>query len=113
MISHTPKTHPCVGCSPFNAAAKTRPTIFTCALRSAGDSVKHFYVALRADDGPDLGPAVAPALAHGGRVLALANLTRRQRELLEEFERESSGENNPESAGFFARVRDFFDNLGS
>jgi molecular chaperone DnaJ len=40
-------------------------------------------------------------------------LTRRQRELLEEFERESSGENNPESAGFFARVRDFFDNLGS
>ncbi len=39
-------------------------------------------------------------------------LTRRQRELLEEFERESSGENNPESAGFFARVRDFFDNLG-
>ena len=41
------------------------------------------------------------------------NLTRRQRELLDEFERESSGENNPDTTGFFARVRDFFDNLGS
>ena len=36
------------------------------------------------------------------------NLTRRQRELLEEFEQASSAENNPESTGFFARVRDFF-----
>lgn len=41
------------------------------------------------------------------------NLTRRQRELLEEFERQSSGENHPESTGFFAKVRDFFDGLGS
>ncbi|WP_237152718.1 molecular chaperone DnaJ [Oryzibacter oryziterrae] len=42
------------------------------------------------------------------------NLTRRQRELLEEFERESSGaNNNPESEGFFARVKDFWDNLGN
>jgi molecular chaperone DnaJ len=40
------------------------------------------------------------------------NLTRRQRELLEEFERGSSGENHPESTGFFAKVRDFFDGLG-
>jgi len=41
------------------------------------------------------------------------NLTRRQRELLEEFERESTGaNNNPESEGFFAKVRDFWDNLG-
>ncbi|ADZ72742.1 molecular chaperone DnaJ [Polymorphum gilvum] len=40
------------------------------------------------------------------------NLTKRQRELLAEFERESSGENNPESTGFFARVKDFLDNLG-
>ena len=40
------------------------------------------------------------------------NLTRRQRELLEEFEQASSAENNPESTGFFARVRDFFDGLG-
>ena len=39
-------------------------------------------------------------------------LSRRQRELLEEFERASSPENNPQSSGFFARVRDFIDRLG-
>ncbi|MCX7326258.1 MAG: molecular chaperone DnaJ [Hyphomicrobiales bacterium] len=37
------------------------------------------------------------------------NLTRRQRELLAEFERESSGETHPESAGFFDRMKGFFD----
>ena len=36
-------------------------------------------------------------------------LTKRQRELLQEFEKISSGENNPESSGFFARMKDFFD----
>ena len=41
------------------------------------------------------------------------NLTRRQRELLAEFEKESSGENNPESVGFFSKVKDFIDNLGA
>ena len=40
------------------------------------------------------------------------NLTRRQRELLQEFDRESSGDTHPESDGFFARVRDFFDGIG-
>jgi molecular chaperone DnaJ len=40
------------------------------------------------------------------------NLSRRQRELLEEFEKASSAENNPESTSFFARVRDFFEGLG-
>jgi molecular chaperone DnaJ len=40
------------------------------------------------------------------------NLTRRQRELLEEFEQVSSPQNNPESTGFFARVRDFLEGLG-
>jgi molecular chaperone DnaJ len=35
-------------------------------------------------------------------------LNARQRELLREFERESSRDNQPESAGFFAKVRDFF-----
>jgi molecular chaperone DnaJ len=40
------------------------------------------------------------------------NLTRRQRELLEEFEQLSSAQNNPESTGFFARVRDFLEGLG-
>ncbi|MGQ0457265.1 MAG: molecular chaperone DnaJ [Hyphomicrobium sp.] len=37
------------------------------------------------------------------------NLTRRQRELLEEFERASHKETSPESAGFFTRVKDFFE----
>ncbi|MFY8114963.1 MAG: molecular chaperone DnaJ [Rhabdaerophilum sp.] len=36
------------------------------------------------------------------------NLTKRQRELLAEFEHASSKETSPESAGFFARVKDFF-----
>jgi len=40
------------------------------------------------------------------------NLTRRQRELLMEFERESSKETHPESSGFFSRMREFFDSLG-
>jgi len=40
------------------------------------------------------------------------NLTRRQREILEEFDRVQSEENNPESTGFFARVRDFLESLG-
>ncbi|WP_417668322.1 molecular chaperone DnaJ [Roseibium sp.] len=40
------------------------------------------------------------------------NLTKRQRELLAEFEQESSGENHPESEGFFSKVKDFIDNLG-
>jgi molecular chaperone DnaJ len=36
------------------------------------------------------------------------NLTRRQRELLQEFEKDSSNVTSPESAGFFSRVKDFF-----
>jgi molecular chaperone DnaJ len=40
------------------------------------------------------------------------NLTRRQRELLAEFDEQSSKETQPESSGFFAKVRDFFDGLG-
>jgi molecular chaperone DnaJ len=39
-------------------------------------------------------------------------LTRRQRELLEEFEKTASPDTNPESSGFFARVRSFLDGLG-
>ena len=39
------------------------------------------------------------------------NLTRRQRELLTEFEALSSNENHPESHGFFSRAKEFFDNL--
>jgi len=36
------------------------------------------------------------------------NLTKRQRELLTEFEKLSSRETQPESAGFFSKVKDFF-----
>jgi molecular chaperone DnaJ len=38
-------------------------------------------------------------------------LNKRQRELLQEFEQISSQDNNPESTGFFARMKDFFDTL--
>jgi molecular chaperone DnaJ len=40
------------------------------------------------------------------------NLTRRQRELLVEFEAESSHKTHPESAGFFAKMKEFFEGLG-
>src|SRR5690606_19561501 len=40
------------------------------------------------------------------------NLSKRQRELLEEFEALSSKENSPKSAGFFARMKDFFEGIG-
>ena len=39
------------------------------------------------------------------------NLSRRQRELLEEFEQISSSENSPQSNGFFARMKEFFEGL--
>lgn len=39
------------------------------------------------------------------------NLSRQQRELLEEFERISSKENSPQSSGFFARMKEFFEGL--
>ena len=39
------------------------------------------------------------------------HLTRRQRELLEEFEAISSEKNNPESSGFFSRMKNFLDGL--
>src|ERR687885_970002 len=38
-------------------------------------------------------------------------LTKRQRELLTEFDQQCSKENHPESSGFFSRVREFFDGL--
>ncbi len=40
------------------------------------------------------------------------NLTRRQRELLEEFETESHKETSPHSAGFFTRMKEFFEGRG-
>jgi molecular chaperone DnaJ len=40
------------------------------------------------------------------------NLSRRQKELLEEFHEISSKENSPESSGFFSKMKGFFDTLG-
>ena len=40
------------------------------------------------------------------------NLTKRQQELLREFEKESENRRtHPESEGFFARVKEFFEDL--
>ncbi|MEE9375086.1 MAG: molecular chaperone DnaJ [Rhizobiaceae bacterium] len=41
-----------------------------------------------------------------------SNLTKKQRELLTEFEELSSDKNSPESTGFFSRMKGFFDGLG-
>ena len=41
------------------------------------------------------------------------NLTKKQRELLTEFEKLSSEQPQPESAGFFSRVKEFLDGLGT
>jgi molecular chaperone DnaJ len=41
-----------------------------------------------------------------------SNLTKRQRELLEEFAKTENREQPTESAGFFKRVRSFFDGIG-
>jgi molecular chaperone DnaJ len=41
------------------------------------------------------------------------NLSKRQRELLEEFEQLSSKDNSPQSTGFFNRMKDFFESFGN
>ncbi len=40
------------------------------------------------------------------------NLTRKQKDILKEFEVASSDATNPESSGFFARVKEFFERAG-
>lgn len=40
------------------------------------------------------------------------DLSKKQKQLLREFESESEDRNNPESSNFFARVKDFWDGLG-
>ncbi len=40
-------------------------------------------------------------------------LTKRQKELLQEFDQQSSNETQPEAAGFFTKVKDFLDGLGN
>jgi molecular chaperone DnaJ len=44
------------------------------------------------------------------RVEIPQNLTKKQKELLQEFEKHSSNETQPEAEGFFAKVKDFFGN---
>src|SRR4249919_3355823 len=39
-------------------------------------------------------------------------LTKKQKELLQEFDKHSSTETQPEAAGFFSKVKDFLDGLG-
>jgi molecular chaperone DnaJ len=41
------------------------------------------------------------------------SLTKRQKELLREFDKLSSQDTQPESTGFFSRVKEFFDGLGA
>ncbi len=41
------------------------------------------------------------------------SLTKRQRELLQEFEKESHKETSPASSGFFSRMREFFEGKGT
>ena len=41
------------------------------------------------------------------------NLTERQRELLEEFEKRAEGREQPGDAGFFSRVKEFFEGKGA
>jgi molecular chaperone DnaJ len=40
-------------------------------------------------------------------------LTKRQKELLQEFDQQSSNETQPEAAGFFSKVKEFLDGLGN
>ena len=62
------------------------------------------------------GFSVLRSAARGDMVIQVAvetpqQLSKRQRELLEEFEREASAKGSPESAGFFAKVSSFLDGL--
>jgi molecular chaperone DnaJ len=41
------------------------------------------------------------------------NLTKKQRELLAEFDKLSSASTQPESTGFLGKVKEFIDGLGS
>ena len=49
---------------------------------------------------------------YSGSVETPVNLTRRQRELLREFDKEA-GQNSPESEGFFSKAKAFWDGFGS
>ena len=64
------------------------------------------------------GMPVLPAKQTGDMYVQVAvetpqNLTKRQRELLAEFDKLSSDNTQPESVGFFSRVKEFLDGLGN
>jgi molecular chaperone DnaJ len=64
----------------------------------------------------DKGMPVLRAKSRGDMYVQIAvetpqKLTRRQRELLKEFDSQSSKETQPETSGFFTKVREFFDGL--
>ena len=40
------------------------------------------------------------------------NLTRKQKDILKEFDKASSDSTSPESSGFFARVKELFEGMG-
>jgi molecular chaperone DnaJ len=60
------------------------------------------------------GMPVLRSRAHGDMYVQVSvetpqKLTKRQKELLKEFDQESSKDTQPESAGFFAKMREFFE----
>ena len=64
----------------------------------------------------DKGMPVLHARQHGDLYIQISietpvKLTKKQKELLREFEEASSEKNNPESSGFFSRVKDFLGGL--
>ena len=63
---------------------------------------------------PGKGMSVLRSKSHGDMYVQVSvetpqKLTKRQKELLAEFEKESSKETHPESNGFFAKMREFFE----
>ena len=84
-------------------------------LVNVGDRVKAGQVVARLDrqnEENGLRAARAQLTATRAQLTEARNNYQRQRELLQEFHKLSSTETQPESAGFFARVKELFD-LGS
>ena len=65
---------------------------------------------------PGKGMPALRSVSFGDMIISLiietpTNLSERQKELLNEFAQESGNQNNPESSGFFSKVREFWDDL--
>ena len=48
-----------------------------------------------------------------GEIHLINELAEEQKELLQEFDKQSSTETQPEAAGFFSKVKEFLDGLGN